>query len=64
MGSPNWKHRTLFVADNIFILHGMDSESVTVSLPTHPLTPSEPTSPRLVRGLLDNGSMTAGAGMK
>ena len=28
MGEPNWKNRTLFVADNIKILRGMDSESV------------------------------------
>ena len=28
MGSPNWANRTLFVSDNIFILRGMDSESV------------------------------------
>ena len=26
--TANWQNRTLFVADNIFILRGMDSESV------------------------------------
>ena len=28
MGTPNWQNRTLFVADNIHILRGMNSESV------------------------------------
>ena len=28
MAAANWKNKTLFVADNIFILRGMDSESV------------------------------------
>ncbi len=28
MGTPNWENRTLFVADNIHIMRGMNSESV------------------------------------
>ena len=28
MDTPNWSNRTLFVADNIFVLRGMDGESV------------------------------------
>ena len=28
MAEPNWNNRTLFVADNIRILRGMNSESV------------------------------------
>lgn len=28
MGEPNWQNRTLFVADNLRVMRGMDSESV------------------------------------